>query len=160
MTVCHTWGYEVDNVTEFHSTLLSSFYTVITCVKISLCSLMEFMHNYLHNYSSLHSAVMILSCSPKLSFHLLFASFSIATFIYRIEWLTALLFKPLLSTVEMESARALLRKSGADYLLTCFSSVCMSPCALELRELAKRCKDANFTHLIFMERMWRPSRYN
>lgn len=76
VTVCHKWGYEVDNVTGLQSTVLSSFYTVITCMKISLCSLVKFMHNYLHNYSSHHSAVMILSRSPRLSFSLSFASFS------------------------------------------------------------------------------------
>lgn len=138
--VSHKWGYEVDNVTEFHSSAFPSFYTVITCMKISLCSL-----SLSWNSCIITCIIIVLSILP-LWFCLAHRS---TLSVVRSDWETyrigrciATVIKrltvPLLSTVEMEYVRDPAEKKCRT-LPTCTlqTSVCVSPCALELGELGK-----------------------
>ncbi len=163
VTVCHKWGYEVDNVTKFHSSAFPSFYTVITCMKISLCSLSW-------NSCIITCIIIVLSVLPlwfclahRNALSLWFARIQKHIVGRCIAALIEQLTVPLLSCRNGVCERPCWEKVAHTPCL-CASDECLceSLCSGVKRTWKERHEDVNFTHFIFMEtmRMWRPSRYN
>lgn len=153
VTVCHKWGYEVDNVT------------------VSLLCLPKFLYcNYMHENLPLFSLslswnsciitciIIVLSILP-LWFCLAHRStLSLVLSDPEGHWIATVIERLTvshLSSVEMEYVRGPAEKERCTLpAFTLQTSVCVSPCGLELRKLGKRDNVVNFTHLIFMETMW------